>query len=230
MPEVVALDFSLNLLYLGFLNTLISLLAHCPEVGGKKVYRKRDLWTCLEVGHWEWFHSSLSGYQQSSLVANTKHKSVAVALSSRNHKALSNQHESTEVVRIQPEHHGKFFGSFLSSEWRPVKTSEGFHSQWSTGNPSKASSHCLYTLLKHTASSQAKHHLPFHASASAKRPLIGQHPEKYHRIQLSFQRNQKFPLEELGWNFLKYACNWNKYDKWNINRAKVETFMPGNHT
>jgi hypothetical protein len=45
------------------------------------------------------FQSLLSGYQLSSLIANTKYKSVAVAQSSRNHKAPLNWHEF-EVTKI----------------------------------------------------------------------------------------------------------------------------------
>ena len=64
-------------------------------------------------------------------------------------------------------------------------------------------------LSKHHMSSPppAKHHMPFHhalsrktsshASASAKRPLIRQFPEKYHMTQPSLHGNQKFPLYPL---------------------------------
>ena len=66
----------------------------------------------------------------------------------------------------------------------------------------------IYLLSKHHVFSQAfilaKHHMLFIQAASRETPrvcsqqkhsLIRQFPEKHHMTQLSFQRNQKFPLQ-----------------------------------
>lgn len=116
----VGLDFSLNLFYLGFLKASLSLLVHWPEVGGKMVYRKRVLWTCLEVvlGSTLLFVVRVPAVQ-----SNSKHQTGI----SRSGSSLQKPQGSTESLWVnesgknQLEYHKKFAGVFLSIKWRPVK-------------------------------------------------------------------------------------------------------------
>ena len=54
----------------------------------------------------------------------------------------------------------------------------------------------LNIMCLHKVSTPADHHGPSRVSASAKHPLTRQLPGKHHVTQLSFQRNQKFPLQK----------------------------------
>lgn len=102
-----------------------------------KVNRKRErgLWTCLVVvssSPLGQFHSSLSGYQQFSSIANTKLQSVAVVQSSRNFKAPPNQHKPGEVTRISWKPQvlwpvSLYEVKISEDQQRPVKTHKVFH-------------------------------------------------------------------------------------------------------
>jgi hypothetical protein len=73
------------------------------------------------------FHFIVRTAKQSSPIANAKQESVAVAQSSRNHKALPNQYESAEAARISWNTMRIFLPHFLlqsEDQLRPAKTSE----------------------------------------------------------------------------------------------------------
>ena len=78
------------------------------------VKRKRMLWTCLEVVPWKRFTSWLSGYQQSSSIANTKHPSLVVEWVNRS---------SWNTMRSSLAH----FSLQSEVQWRPAKSREALH-------------------------------------------------------------------------------------------------------
>lgn len=161
--------------------------------------------------------------------------------SSRNCKALPNQHKSTEADISTSTM--SFFGAFLSMKdrrrpARPVKKRK----QWSAAEPvknveelwyiaqyqnAKATSPCLgdpiFTLSTYHTLSQAstppKHDIPFHVSPSAKHPLIRQFPVNGNITQLNFQRNQKFRLPTISF---KLSSRHNQQE---VNHARHWTLV-----
>lgn len=150
----------------------------------------RGLWPYLEVVLWGQIPSSLSGSQQSSPIANSKHESAVPAPSSRNGKALPNWQESVEVARISwntPRSSLVHFSLRSEDQRRVVKTSEALQSVAMQEHPLWG---YIYILSRYhmapQASAPAKRHMPSHMSASTKHPLTMQIPEKYQVIQPSF--------------------------------------------
>jgi hypothetical protein len=113
-----------------------------------------------------WFHSSLSGYKQRLAAANTKQESVAAAAGSSSCKHQTRISSSSRNLKIprswnskkQLEHHMKSFGAFLSTKWRPVKTSKD---RWNAASHSNASMsfHCLWGSAYHLCQQNITCHL-----------------------------------------------------------------------
>ena len=80
------------------------------------------MWICLEVVLWGWFHSLFSGYNsQVEWCQDTKHKSAAVAWSSRNSQASTELEQVRGSNQNQPNNQG-FSALPLSVKWGTAKT------------------------------------------------------------------------------------------------------------
>ena len=189
-----------------FVNASTSLLAHQPKVGRKVINRTRRFWTCLVI---LWDISLVIFIARIRAIQSDRKHQMWID-SSRKFKESTNWHKSVEVsgihwntMRSSLVHFSLWSEEQQNIAW-PTKTSGN---QWGfaqRGN-ARASPHCLwgyiYILCKHHTPSQVstppKHHMPSHMSASAKHPVTRQFPEKHQMRQLSFQRNQKFLLQNI---------------------------------
>jgi hypothetical protein len=97
-------------------------------------------WVLHITSYEEWFYSSLSGCQQSSLITNPKDESVAAASSSRNPRPCWNsksQERPQESVGLQ----GMLFLSVKTSKDHQIKEpSKVLNDQWSFAESGK---HCM---------------------------------------------------------------------------------------
>ena len=108
-----------------------------------------DLFRCNSLGQ---FHSLLTGYQQFSSIANTKHESVAAAGSSGNCKV----HWTGTSQRKQPEAAGipQVLGCIsLSLKWDPAKPSKAQRSP-EKGNETSEELHGQTRPMKHWVTSE----------------------------------------------------------------------------
>ena len=156
-----------NPLHLGFLSASTSRLTHQSEVGGKKINRKRVLWTCLEV-----VPQRYSTLHPSAVQVNGKHQTQisSSTRTSRNtwfHQVSASQWKQQESARIPQEG----FWCISLQEVKPNKDQQSIPRCTNT----RASSQCLWSyiyLSKHHMFSQApaliKHHMPLFQGASRK--------------------------------------------------------------
>lgn len=156
-----------NPLHLGFLSASTSRLTHQSEVGGKKINRKRVLWTCLEV-----VPQRYSTLHPSAVQVNGKHQTQisSSTRTSRNtwfHQVSVSQWKQQESARISQEG----FWCISLQEVSPTKTSKAFHGVPTPEHPLSVYG-VIFIFLNITCPLKclfsANHYMPSHMIASPK--------------------------------------------------------------